>query len=467
MPVDQEIPFVHPYIANSAPKVRAEMLKAIGVNSIVDLYAEIPEALRFKERLDIPEAMLSEIDVRRHMLGLLNKNTSCAEYINFLGAGTWQHAVPAVCDEVNGRAEFYTAYVGHQYSDLGKYQAQFEAQSMIAELVNKDFVGASTYDGISASATIITICTRITERNEVLVPAVLNPDMKLQFKNWMKKSAKVTYYNYDPKTGKIDLNDLKSKLTDKVGCVYFENPNFFGVIEDQAEEICKLAKAAGAMVAVSVDPISLGVLTAPGDFGADLVCGEMQSIGMHMQYGGGVAGFIATDQDQRVTSEVPTLTYGMVPTKAEGEEYGFGWAMFDRTSYIKRELCADFTGTTAALWMLTAGVYLALLGPQGMKEMGEAILYRSQYAAKKLAGVKGLKVTFSGASFKEFVVDFNGTGKTVADINKALLAKGIFGGVDLSKNFPELGQSALFAVTEVITKENIDKLVDALGEVVK
>lgn len=465
MPEEQKT-VVYPYIPNSAPQVKAEMLEKIGVKSVEELYVEIPDNLRFKRKLNIPGPMLSEQDVRRHVKSLLNKNTSCEEAINFLGAGTWQHYVPAVCDEINSRGEFVTAYVGHQYSDHGKYQAQFEAQSMIGELTGFDVVSSAIYDWSTAASTSILIGARIAGRREVLVPKALNPEKRLQMKNFLMRSADVKEYNYDPKTGKADLNDLKGKLSSNTGAVYVENTNYFGIIDDSVGEICNLAHGAGAQAVVGADAITLGVLEAPGNYGADLACGELQSLGIHMQFGGGVSGFIACRDEERYVAEIPSLLYGIWSTTEPGE-YGFGWSLFDRTSYVKRELANDFTGTTTALWFLTAGVYLALMGPQGLREIGEVCMSRSQYAMKKLAGVKGVKVPFASMPFKEFVVNFDGTGKKVADINKALLAKGIFGGKDISKEFPELGQSALYCVTESISKDNIDTLVAALGEVVR
>ncbi|MCL5256851.1 MAG: aminomethyl-transferring glycine dehydrogenase subunit GcvPA [Chloroflexi bacterium] len=462
----EEKPFVHPYIPNSAPEVREEMLKTIGVGSDVDLYREVPDDLRLHRKLDIPAPFVSEFDLRKHIEGLLAKNKNCNDYVNFLGAGCWQHFVPAVCDEINGRGEFVTAYAGHAYTDHGKYQATFEAQSMIGELIGMDAISFPTYDWSTAAGSSLLMAARIAGRKEVLVPRNLNPDKKMQMNNFCRAAVDIVPVEFDPKTGLMDLNDLKSKISAKTACVYFENPSYLGVIEANGAEISRIAHENGAQSVVGVDTISLGVLAPPSDYGADIVCGELQPLGMHMQYGGGLSGFVASRDEVEYLEQSPSFLVAITKTQCEGE-WGYGWAQWENTSYVQRDQAKDFTGTTTALWVLTAGVYLALMGPQGMREVGETIISKAQYAMGKLAGVKGVTMPLAGTPFKEFVVNFDGAGKTVKEINKALLGKGIFGGKDLSKEYPQFGQSALYCVTEVISKDDIDKLAESLQEVVK
>ncbi|MBU0704205.1 MAG: aminomethyl-transferring glycine dehydrogenase, partial [Chloroflexi bacterium] len=234
----------------------------------------------------------------------------------------------------------------------------------------------------------------------------------------------------------------------------------------QGDEISQIAHEHGAVCVVGADPISLGVLTPPVDYGADIVCGDIQPLGMHMQFGGGHAGYIATRDEEKYVNEYPSRLFGIVPTSVPGE-YGFGDVAYERTSFAIREEGKEWVGTAAALWGITAGVYLALMGPQGMVEIGETIMARSHYAALEITKIAGIKApVFRSPHFKEFVVNFDGTGKTVTEINQALLARQIFGGKDLTQEFPELGHSALYCVTETHTKDDIDRLVDALTEVV-
>jgi glycine dehydrogenase subunit 1 len=218
---------------------------------------------------------------------------------------------------------------------------------------------------------------------------------------------------------------------------------------------------------VGADPISLGVLKPPADYGADIVCGDIQPLGMHMGYGGGHAGYIATRDEEKYVMEYPSRLFGITPTSVPGE-YGFGDVAYERTSFAVREAGKEWVGTAAALWGITAGVYLALMGPQGMAEIGEGIMARSRYAMLELDKIRGVKAPlFEAPHFKEFVVNFDRTGKTVAEINQALLERGIFGGLYLGREFPKLGESALYCLTEVHTKDDINRLVNTLAEVVR
>jgi len=375
--------------------------------------------------------------------------------------------VPAVCDEVNQRGEFLTAYAGEPYDDHGRFQALFEYTSMMGELLNMEVVNVPTYDGFQAAATALRMAGRITGRREVLVPQIIGADKLSKIRDYCKAQLGIRPIGYDADTGHLDLDRLKAAIGDETAAVYLENPSYLGFIETQGEKVSEIAHEHGAICVVSVDPISLGVLTPPADYGADIVCGDLQALGMHMQFGGGHAGFIATRDEERYVMEYPSRLFGIVPTRVEGE-YGFGDVAYERTSFAVREQGKEWVGTAAALWGITAGVYLALMGPQGMAEIGEGILLRSRYAMAELNKVEGVRAPlFEGPHFKEFVVNFDGTGKTVEEINRALLTRGIFGGKDLSREFPQLGKSALYCVTEVHTKEDIDTLVSALQEVVE
>ncbi|HOO65157.1 MAG TPA: aminomethyl-transferring glycine dehydrogenase, partial [Synergistaceae bacterium] len=250
----------------------------------------------------------------------------------------------------------------------------------------------------------------------------------------------------------------------EVAGLYVENPNFLGYLEVEASTMAELLHASGALFIVGTDPSSLGALTPPGRYGADIVCGDIQPLGMHMYAGGARAGFIATRDEERFVQQFPSRLFGIAPTTHK--EWGFGDVAWERTSFAKREEAVEFVGTASALWGITAGVYLALMGPQGMKELGEGIFQRSAYLAEKMAELPGVKVLFRDTPFfKEFGVNFEGTGKTVKAVNEALLEKGVFGCLDLSEDFPSLGQTGLFCVTEVHSQEDMDILVRLLKEI--
>jgi len=440
------------------------MLATVGVESAADLYDGIPKRLKLGRPLNLPPALTSERDLRRHVQGLLNKNTPVTNVISFLGGGCWQHDIPAVCDEINSRMEFLTAYGGDTYADLGKYQAIFEFQSMIGELTGFDMVSAPVYDWAGATTSALMMAARITGRRKALIPRAISAEKRSHIANVAQSQVDVVEIGYDPGTGLLDMNDLQAKIGSDVGAVYIENPNYLGIIETQGTEIAEIAHKHGALFIVGVDGISLGVLAPPADYGADLVAGEAQGFGVHMQYSGGLCGFIASRDEPQILAEYPYLMVSIAPGTVEGE-IGFGWSTMERTSYDKREHARDYAGTTQWLWGITTAVYLSLLGPVGLREVGEGILQRSHYAAKQLATVPGVQVPLAGSHFKEFVVNFDDSGTSVRDINVALRERGIYGGHDLSQERPELGQSALYCVTEVHTKANIDTLVSALKEV--
>ena len=455
----------HPYIPNSVPEVQQEMLQELGMSSLEELHKNVPELLKLKKEMDLPPAFESEYALRRHVEGLLGKDTSCKKNLNFLGAGCWQHYVPAICDEINGKGEFLTAYGGEPYNDEGRFQALFEYESMVAELVDMDVVNVPTMDWAQAAATTVRMAQRITGRSVVLVPEYMDPDKLQAMKNYGESC--ITFQPVAATSqGTMDLEDLKAKLNDQVIGVYFENPGYLGVIEPNGQQISDLVHAAGGLSLVGVDPISLGVLAAPPSYGADIVCGDLQPLGIHMNYGGGQSGFMATRDEEKFVMEFPSRLFGIAPTTEPGE-YGFGDVAYDRTSFgHHREHGKEYVGTQSALWGITAGVYLATMGPKGMEEVGTTIMSNAHYAAKKLSSIPGVKANaLGGTFFKEFVVDFTQTGKTVAQINEALRDKGIFGGKDLSKQFPALGQSALYCVTEIHTKEDLDELTSALAEI--
>jgi len=458
---------VYPYIPNSVPATKEAMLKAVKAKSVEEFYADIPDSIRLKRKMKLPEPLLSEAALVRHVEELLSKNKSTREVLSFLGAGCAPHYVPAVCDEVNARSEFLTAYAGEPYEDHGRFQALFEYESMMAELLNMEVVNVPVYNSFQATGTALRMAGRLTGRNIALLPSTVMPDMLSMVCGYVKPDMQVELVPFDPSTGLMDLRALRQQVNEKTAAVYIENPSYLGFLETQAEEIGKVAHENGAIFVVGVDPISLGVINPPADYGADIACGDIQSLGIHMNYGGGHGGFIATRDEERFVMEYPSRLFGVATTCVEGE-YGFGDVAYERTSFARREEGKEWVGTAAALWGITAGVYLALMGPQGMAELGQGIMQRVRYAIKKLNQVPGVKALFSTTPhFKEFVVNFDETGRTVKEINQALLEKGIFGGKDLSAEFPSLGQSALYCVTEIHTQADIDRLVNAIQEVLR
>lgn len=465
MPADDG--FIHPYIPNAAPGPRGRILEAIGVDTVDELYNAIPDAIRLKRPLDLPAPLRDEQSLRRHLEAIVRKNRHTGEMLSFLGAGCWPHFVPAVCDEIAARGEFLTAYGAWPYSDHGKYQAMFEYQSLLGALLNMEVVTTPTYDGGCAADSGVLVAVRLTGRNEILVPDTMSADRFAQMRGFTKPFAKLVRVAHVAETGQLDLGDLMAKLGKNTAAVYFDTPSYLGVIETNAATIVEMAHKHGAMVVAGVDPVSLGVLAPPGDWGADIAVGDLQPLGIHMTGGGGLAGFIATRDEHRIVEELPTYLISMVPA-LEGEGFGFGVSTMERTSYDKRESATDYYGTTQWLWGIVAGVYLSLMGPYGMAELGTGIMQRAQYAAQRLGAIPGVRAPrLKGPFFKEFAVGFDNTGRSVAEINRALLARGILGGKPLLGEHPAFGNAALYCVTETHTQADIDRLAAAIEEIVR
>ena len=459
----------HPYMPNSTDEARAAMLRAVGVDDVETLFEQIPPGHRLARPIELAAGIRSEAVLDRHMRTLLRRNASTADTLNFLGAGLWQHHVPAVCDEIAGRSEFLTPVWGTPSSDVGRNQAWFEYASQLGELVGMEFVGLPVYSWGAAAGHAVRMAARLTGRTEVVVAGPMDPERLAVLRTYcgpedMARSLRVRPVGYAAGTGRVDLDALRAAIGPDTAAVYFENPNFLGTLEASAGEIAALARAAGAETVVGVDPISLGLIAPPSQYGADIVVGTTQPLGVHLHAGGGVGGFIATRDEERYAREYPTLQVSLATTTRPGER-GFGMTLFHQTSYGSREDGNDWTGNSVYLWAVVNAVYMALMGPQGFAEIGGTIAANSAWAARRVGTVPGVRVKWGGF-FKEFVVDVSGTGRTVAEINASLRANGIFGGKDLSLDFPELGQSALYCVTEVHTEEDIDQLVSALKEAV-
>ncbi len=461
----------HPYMASSVAALQEEMLAETGATAVEELFAQVPAAHRLRRPLELPEQLSSEAALRRHLVELLGRNTSCEDALSFLGAGCYRHHVPAICDEVVGRQEWLTSVWGTSSSDFGRFQAWFEYASQLGELLDLDFVGLPVYSWGCAAGHALRMAARLTQRSTVLVPRALDPERMAVIANYcgnnsLERHLDVRRFGYGRQDGRLDLADLEGQLSDEVAAVYIENPNFFGVIEDQAAEVVETARRVGAEVIAGVDPISLGVLAPPGELGIGLAVGTTQTLGVHMNGGGGTGGFIASRDEERYAREYPTLQVSICDTTEPGER-GFGISLFEQTSYGAREEGNDWTGNSVYMWAIANAAFMAAMGPQGFAEVGSSILQRGHYAAAQLASIPGLSVRFPEGFFREIVVDFTATGRRVADINAALRQLGIFGGLDLGRQFPELGESALYCITELHTQEDIDRLAGALREVTR
>ena len=448
----------HPYVPNSNPDVKKAMLDFIGVNNIEAFYSDIPKNLRIQGELNLPDPFLNEQDLVRHVVGILNKNTPQGEMLSFLGAGTYNHFVPAVVDEVINRSEFLTAYAGDPYEDHGRFQALFEYESLMAELVNMDVVNVPTYDGMQAGATSMAMAGRITGRNKILVASRINPDKLSKVLNYNEINLEFVFI--DEIDGQPDLVGIEKHLDSSCAAIWVETPNYLGTLCTKIQAISEIAKKNNSLLIVGIDPIVLGILESPADQGADIIHGDIQSLGIHCWFGGGHGGFIAVHDDTKFVMELPSRLFGMESTSVEGE-YGFGDVAYERTSFALREEGKEWVGTAAALWGIAAGVYLALMGPEGMVEVGQTIIARTRYAAKKLGTISGLKVSEPTLQFREFVVDTTESGKNAKELIALARNRNTEIGVPISE------YELLVCVTEMNTQRDIDQLFEIMSEIVR
>jgi glycine dehydrogenase subunit 1 len=457
----------HPYIPNSTPEIKQKMMREIGIKSIEELYADIPEKYRLKKLLNLPESGLSEFQVKKHVENMLSKNKTHSDMPTFLGAGCWPHYTPAAVKEIAQRSELLTSYTPYQPEiSQGMLQALFEYQSMICELTSMDVANCSMYDWASALGEAARMATRIKNRNEILIPKIIHPERAATLKAYADPAGiSIRQALFDKKSGQVNMEDLKEEISDKTAAVYIENPSYLGFIETQVEEISQTTHAHNALFIVGVDPTSLGILKSPGECGADIVVGEAQPLGNAMNFGGPLLGIMACRDDMSLIRQMPGRIIGLTTTQDDSKN-GFCMTLQTREQHIRREKATSNICSNEALCAVASAVYMSLLGPEGLRELGEIIMCKAAYAIRLISKVKGVKApVFDSPNFKEFTVNFDGTNLSVKEVNERLLQHQIQGGKDISKEFPELGQTALYCVTEVHSKEEIERLATALDEI--
>jgi glycine dehydrogenase subunit 1 len=457
----------HPYIPNSVPKIKEEMMREIGITRIDQLFRDIPEECLLKKKLNLPEHGLSEFEVRKHVENLLSNNKTCNNMPVFLGAGCWPHYVPAVVEEIAHRSEFLTSYTPYQPEiSQGMLQALFEYQSMICELTSMMVANCSVYDWATALGEAARIAARVKGKNEILIPDIIHPERASTLKVYTDPAGiKVKKVSHQEETGQLDLNDLKDKISEKTAAVYVENPSYLGFLQTEVEEIGKHAHAKNALFIAGVDPTSLGIIKPPGEYGADIVIGEAQPLGNPMNFGGPLLGLMACRDDMTLIRQMPGRIIGLTTTQ-DNSRQAFCMTMQTREQHIRREKATSNICTNEALCAVASAVYMALLGPEGFRELGESIIYKANYAMNLLSKIPKIKTpVFNAPHFKEFTVNFDGADLTVKDVNERLLERGIQGGKDLSEEYPELGQTSLYCVTEIHSYDEIQRLATAVKEI--
>ncbi|MBC7251772.1 MAG: aminomethyl-transferring glycine dehydrogenase subunit GcvPA [Anaerolineae bacterium] len=451
------------YIPHSQSE-RQAMLEAIGVDRIEDLFTDVPEALRFPE-VSLPQP-LSELEILQELRWMSESNADLDHYPCFLGAGAYNHYVPSVVDHVLSRSEFYTAYTPYQPEvSQGTLQTIFEYQSMICALTGMEVANASHYDGATsmAEAVLMAIAVSRGKRRKVILSPTIHPEYRETVRTYTQGMGLTVVGDDIAQLQGTDLplEKLKALLDADTACLIVQNPDFFGQMKSPAElqALADAVHEAGAMFVVSADPISLGLFTPPGQYGADVVVGEGQPLGNAISFGGPYLGYFAC-RDKFKHKIAGRLVGETVDTQGRR---GFVLTLVAREQHIRREKATSNICSNQALCALAAGVYLATLGKCGLRTVAELCYHKAHYAAQQIATLDGYELLSQEPFFKEFVIRCP---RPVAEINRHLLEDwSIIGGYDLSQTYPHLENCALLCVTEMNPKEEIDYLVEALAEV--
>ncbi|WP_018306081.1 aminomethyl-transferring glycine dehydrogenase subunit GcvPA [Desulfitobacterium hafniense] len=443
------------YVPNTVDQ-QEQILTRIGVGSLEELFADIPESVRRQAQLKIREG-LSELELVKYMGRLAAENKTVEEYTSYLGAGAYEHFIPSYVDQLLLRSEFYTAYTPYQPEiSQGTLQAIYEFQTLVCELTGMDGANASMYDGASALAEAALMSCDATRRKKVLVPQTIHPEYREVLRTYLlPRGVEILEIPY--KEGAVDSEALEKALNNEVAAVLLQSPNFFGMIE-KAEEIGQMAHAKGGLLVMAVNPVSLGLLKSPGELGADIVVGEGQPFGNPLNFGGPYLGFLACRE--KYVRRMPGRIVGA--TKDKNGKKGYVLTLQAREQHIRREKAASNICSNEALCALAFTIHLSGLGKQGLKEMARLNLQKAHYGAEEIGKLPGMSLAFRGPFFHEFVIK---TEVSPRQINEALLSHKIIGGLELSRFYPELDQHLLFCVTETKTKEDIDRLVAGMGEI--
>ena len=436
---------------------RQAMLATIGVERVEDLFHDVPESVRFPD-LNLP-AGTSEIEARRYFTQMAAKNATLAEHACFLGAGAYYHYTPATIPHLLFRGELYTAYTPYQAEVAqGSLQIIYEYQSMMADLTGMDVANASMYDGSTALAEAALMAVRISRgrRRKLVISNGIHPEYHRVLQTYNDgMDLEEVYIDLDPATGTTPLDAIAAAVDKKTACVMIQYPNFFGSIED-VKAIGEIAHKAGALLCVSADPMALALLKSPGELGADIVTGEGQSLGIPLWLGGPYVGFFAARQ--KYVRQMPGRICGR--TVDSNGRPGFVLTLQAREQHIRRHRATSNICTNQALVATAVTMYLTAVGKNGLQQVANLCYQRSHYLANQISALDGYELLYSSPFFREFAVR---TPEPAAQINKRLWDEhGIIGGYDLNRDFPELEHAWLLTATEMNSKADIDRLVNAL-----
>jgi glycine dehydrogenase subunit 1 len=442
-----------PYQLNTENDTQ-EMLSAIGVKTLEDLFSNIPAELRMKKPLAIPPGM-DEITLTNHMSLLASRNVAAGEAVCFLGGGAYDHFIPTVVDVIASRSENYTAYTPYQAeASQGTLQAIFEYQTMMCQLTGMDVANASLYEGGSAVAEAVLMAMGITNRTgDVLIAESVHPEYRLTLTTYLA-NLNCTVRTIPTPQGTLNPDDVRKAVNDQTIAVIAQSPNFFGHIEEM-QEIGEAAKKSGAIFIASFDPISVGLLKKPGEYGADIAVGEGQGLGIPLGFGGPYLGILTCRNEY--LRKIPGRLVG--ETVDRNGKRCWVLTLQTREQHIRREKATSNICTNQGLFALRAAVHLTALGPQGLKETAELCLRKAHYAASELCKIPSVSMKINQPFFKEFTIKLPGD---VEKLVKELRSDRYFAGLPTGRWYASMKDSLTIAVTEKRTKEEIDGLVNAI-----
>lgn len=447
---------MYPYIPHTAEDID-EMLEAIGLERLEELFQDIPKDVALNRELDLPSSM-SEMEVRSYLESLASKNSTTDDMVCFLGAGAYDHYIPAIIDHIISRSEFYTSYTPYQPEiSQGTLQYLFEYQTLICNLTGMDVSNASLYDGGTALTEAALMATSVGRKKEIIVSKAVNPQAREILKTYAH-IQELKILELDIKDGVTDLEALEELMGEDTGAVIVQSPNFFGIIEDLELISSMVKKFRRTSLIASVDPISLGILKRPGDLGVDIVVGEGQALGMPLNFGGPYLGFIATTK--KYMRKLPGRIVGQ--TKDMDGKRSFVLTLSAREQHIRREKATSNICSNQGLNTLAATIYMVTLGKEGLREVALQSTKKAHYAFKEITKTGKYRPLFNKPFFKEFAIKSDiSSDKIINDLRK----ENIIGGYDLGRDYPEYENSILYAVTEKRTKDEIDKLSSLLEEI--
>lgn len=444
------------YIAHTEEDIRG-FLEFIGLKKVEDLFDVVPERFRLKEKLDLSEP-LDESELVKLFETLASKNRADGTF-RFIGAGAYDHVIPRLVPYLVSRQEFLTAYTPYQPEvSQGTLQAIFEFQTLVCHLTEMDVANASLYDGATSCAEAVLAARRITKgKSKAVVSSAVHPRVREVVKTYTSSAMQIVEAGYDKRTGRTDVSALESLIDDETACVVVQSPNFFGAIED-LKIIGELARDKGTLfVCGFLEALSLGLVVPPGRFGADIVWGEGQSFGIPLSFGGPHVGWFAIKQE--FVRQMPGRLVGETVDKENRR--AFVMTLVTREQHIRRERATSNICTNQALCALANTITLSLLGKTGVRRLAELNARLALYAKKRLCEISGVSLKFSAPTFNEFVIS---TSRASADVLKELKKRGVTGGIDISKYYPD-EKGILICVTEKNGKDGVEKYVEALKDV--